>query len=64
MSLRDKYQNAVQTAKGLHMDGSAQEKDGKLHFSEVSERAGPLTAPPPPCGACPVSFRSSGGTSR
>jgi nucleoid-associated protein YgaU len=33
MSLRDKYQNAVQTAKGLHMDGTAQEKDGKLHFS-------------------------------
>ena len=33
MSLRDKYQNAVQTAKGLRMDGNAQEKDGKLHFS-------------------------------
>jgi nucleoid-associated protein YgaU len=33
MSLRDKYQNAVQTAKSLRMDGTAQEKDGKLHFS-------------------------------
>jgi nucleoid-associated protein YgaU len=32
MSLRDKYQNAVQTAKSLHMEGSAEEKDGKLHF--------------------------------
>ncbi len=32
MSLRDKYQSAVQTAKGLHMDGSADERDGKLHF--------------------------------
>lgn len=33
MSLRDKYQHAVQTAKGLRMEGSAQEKDGKLHFN-------------------------------
>jgi nucleoid-associated protein YgaU len=32
MSLRDKYAYAIQTAKG-HFDGSAQERDGKLHFS-------------------------------
>jgi len=31
MSLRDKYAYAIQTAKGK-FDGSAQEKDGKLHF--------------------------------
>jgi nucleoid-associated protein YgaU len=31
MSLRDKYSYAIQTAKGK-FDGSAQEKDGKLHF--------------------------------
>jgi nucleoid-associated protein YgaU len=31
MSLRDKYAWAIQTAKGK-FDGSAQEKDGKLHF--------------------------------
>jgi LysM repeat protein len=31
MSLRDKYAYAIQTAKGK-FDGSAQEKDGKLHY--------------------------------
>ena len=31
MGLRDKYAYAVSTAKGK-FDGSAQEKDGKLHF--------------------------------
>ena len=33
MGLRDKYNHAVQTAKELRMDGSALEKDGKLHFN-------------------------------
>ena len=33
MNLRDKYNNAIQTAKNFRMDGSAQERDGKLHFS-------------------------------
>ncbi len=33
MGLRDKYNQAVQTAKQLRMDGSAEERDGKLHFS-------------------------------
>jgi nucleoid-associated protein YgaU len=32
MGLRDKYAHAVQTAKSLRFDGSAQEQDGKLHF--------------------------------
>jgi LysM repeat protein len=32
MGLREKYNHAVQTAKELRMDGSAQERDGKLHF--------------------------------
>jgi nucleoid-associated protein YgaU len=32
MSLRDKYSYAIQTAKGFHMDGAAEERDGKLHF--------------------------------
>jgi LysM repeat protein len=31
MGLRDKYAWAIQTAKG-RFDGSAQERDGKLHF--------------------------------
>ena len=31
MGLRDKYTHAVQTAKSLRMDGSAEERDGKLH---------------------------------
>ena len=33
MGLRDKYNHAVQTAKNLHMDGSAEEREGKLHFT-------------------------------
>ena len=32
MTLRDKYNHAVQTAKGFRMQGSADERDGKLYF--------------------------------
>jgi nucleoid-associated protein YgaU len=32
MSLRDKYNHAIQTAKGFRMEGAAEERDGKLHF--------------------------------
>jgi nucleoid-associated protein YgaU len=32
MGLRDKYSQAVMTAKQLGMEGSAEERDGKLHF--------------------------------
>ena len=32
MGLRDKYAYAIQTAKGFHMEGSADERDGKLYF--------------------------------
>ena len=32
MNLRDKYNHAIQTAKGFHMQGSAEERDGKLYF--------------------------------
>ena len=32
MNLRDKYNHAIQTAKGYHMQGSADERDGKLYF--------------------------------
>ena len=32
MGLRDTYSYAIQTAKGFHMEGSAEERDGKLHF--------------------------------
>ena len=33
MNLRDKYNHAIQVAKGFHMEGSAQERDGKLYFN-------------------------------
>ena len=33
MNLRDKYNHAIQTAKGFRMEGSAQERDGKLYFT-------------------------------
>lgn len=32
MSLRDKYSHGIMTAKNLHMEGGAEERDGKLHF--------------------------------
>ena len=32
MGLRDKYASAIQTAKNLRMQGSADERDGKLYF--------------------------------
>jgi LysM repeat protein len=32
MGLRDKYAYAIQTAKNFHMEGAAEERDGKLHF--------------------------------
>jgi nucleoid-associated protein YgaU len=32
MTLRDKYAHAIQVAKGFHMEGSADERDGKLYF--------------------------------
>jgi len=32
MGLRDKYAYAIQTAKGLRMEGAADERDGKLYF--------------------------------
>src|SRR6185436_8492121 len=32
MGLRDKYQYAIQTAKNVRMQGSADERDGKLYF--------------------------------
>jgi nucleoid-associated protein YgaU len=32
MNLRDKYNHAIQTAKNFRMDGSAEERDGKLYF--------------------------------
>jgi nucleoid-associated protein YgaU len=33
MGLRDTYSYAIQTAKSFHMDGSAEERDGKLYFN-------------------------------
>ena len=33
MALREKYNQAVATAKKLGMEGSAEERDGKLHFN-------------------------------
>ena len=32
MTLREKYNHAIQTAKGFHMQGAAEERDGKLYF--------------------------------
>ena len=32
MGLRDKYSHAILTAKNLRMQGSAEERDGKLYF--------------------------------
>ncbi len=32
MGLRDKYAYAIQTATNFHLDGGAEERDGKLYF--------------------------------
>jgi nucleoid-associated protein YgaU len=32
MGLRDTYNAAIQVAKGLHMQGAAEERDGRLYF--------------------------------
>ena len=32
MGLRDTYDAAIQVAKGVHMEGAAEERDGKLNF--------------------------------
>jgi len=32
MGLRDKYNHAIQVAKGFGMEGQAEERDGKLYF--------------------------------
>jgi LysM repeat protein len=37
MGLRDKYSYAIQTAKNVRMQGSADERDGKLHFHGTVE---------------------------
>ena len=37
MTLRDKYNHAIQTAKNVRMQGSADERDGKLHFKGTTQ---------------------------
>ena len=37
MGLRDKYSYAVQTAKDLRMQGSAEEREGKLYFKGTTQ---------------------------
>ena len=37
MGLRDKYKYAVQTAKDLRMQGSAEEREGKLYFKGTTQ---------------------------
>ena len=37
MGLRDKYSFAVQTAKDLRMQGSAEEREGKLYFKGTTQ---------------------------
>ena len=40
MSLREKYNHAIQVAKGLHMQGAADERDGKLYFKGLVQSQG------------------------
>ena len=35
MNMREKYDHAIQVAKGLRMQGSADEKNGKLYFNGI-----------------------------
>ena len=40
MGLRDKYSYAVQTAKDRKMQGSAEEREGKLYFKGTTRDTG------------------------
>jgi nucleoid-associated protein YgaU len=51
MSLRDKYNHAIQTAKGFRMEGAAEERDGKLYFRgtvPTQDQPAPATHAAPP----------------
>jgi nucleoid-associated protein YgaU len=37
MGLRDKYNHAIQVAKGFGMQGQAEERDGKLYFKGITK---------------------------
>jgi nucleoid-associated protein YgaU len=37
MGLRDKYNQAIQVAKGFGMEGQAEERDGKLYFKGTTK---------------------------
>ena len=37
MGLRDKYNQAIQVAKGFGMQGQAEERDGKLYFKGITK---------------------------
>jgi nucleoid-associated protein YgaU len=37
MGLREKYDHAIQTAKSLRMQGSAEEREGKLYFKGTTQ---------------------------
>jgi nucleoid-associated protein YgaU len=37
MGLREKYDHAIQVAKGFRMQGSAEERDGKLYFKGTTQ---------------------------
>jgi len=37
MGLREKYDLAIQTAKGFRMQGAAEERDGKLYFKGTTQ---------------------------
>jgi nucleoid-associated protein YgaU len=37
MGLRDKYSHAIETAKSVRMQGSAEERDGKLYFNGTTQ---------------------------
>ena len=41
MGLRDRYDAAIQVAKGFRMQGSAEERDGKLYFRGTVQSQSP-----------------------
>ena len=59
MNLRDKYNSAIQTAKGFRMEGAAEERDGKLYFKGLVKNQTRSTRSGTRSRRCPIGATTS-----